>query len=231
MKKTIFLSTLLLFTFAIFSCSKKEDSASNTLTETPAAKASYDGSNFGVYKGVFVGSSGTISIDISNSGTLTATLKIDGITYNFTTTQTIQLNQQTTLTFTSGSNSFTFTVSANGLNPIITNLIMNGHNDPALVVVKEISTALVKCYVGNFAGGDHGVFNAVIYNGKMKAILKSLVANANYFADGTITNNQIVGTVSTGTTFSGTLNGDNFSGTWTNGQSALNGTWTGKRTF
>lgn len=233
MTKKIILSTFIFTVLTIFSCSKKDTPTNNNLTDTPAAKAQYDATNLGIYKGVFVGSSGTIVIDISNSGTLTATLKIDGVTYNFTTNQTVQINQPTTLNFSNGSNSFTFTVSANGTNPTITNLIINGHPNAAILVVKETSTSIVKCYEGTFTGGDNGTFNAVIYNSTIKALARSNVFNKNSEANGTVTNNQIAatGTVSTGATFAGTLNGNSFTGTWTNAQAALNGNFSGTRTY
>jgi len=234
MRNNILVCIALVFGLSFFSCSKKDGATTtNNLTEAPSAKAQYDASNFGIYKGVFVGSSGTIIIDINNSVSFVAILKVDNISYTFSTNQTVSINQPTTLNFSNGNNSFTFTVSANGSNPTITNLIMNGHSNPALIVVKETSTLLVKCYEGTFTGGDNGVFNAVIYNNKIKALVKSNGANSNNTADGTILNNQISanGNVSTGSSFSGTLNGNSFSGTWSNNQAPLNGTWSGSRTY
>jgi hypothetical protein len=233
--KKIILGSIITFTLLLVcnSCSKKDTPTNNNLTDTPTAKTQYDATNFGIYKGVFVGSSGTIIVDISNSGTFTATLKIDGVTYNFTTNQTVQINQPTTLNFSNGTNSFTFSVSANGANPTITNLIINGHPNAAILVVKEISTSIIKCFEGTFTGGDSGVFNAVIFNTTIKALVRSTRANSNSIANGTITNNQIsaTGSVSTGATFTGTLNGNSFTGTWTNAQAALNGNFSGTRTF
>lgn len=228
LRKLIF-STLLLSTLVFHGCSKKDNGTNPPLPETPIAKAQYDTSNFGIYKGVFVGSSGTIIIDISNSDAITATLEIDNVTYNFTTNQTIQINQPTTLTFSSGENSFTFTVAANGANPTITNLVMNGHDDPALLVVKETSTAIVKCYEGTFTGEDNGIFNAVTYDDKIKALIKSSKYHSNFIATGTVSNHQITatGTVTGGATFTGTIDGNTASGTWINESADLNGTWSG----
>ena len=230
MTKTFLSSLFLCATLFFISCSKNDDTTNPT--ETPTAKAQYDNSNFGIYKGVFVGSSGIIILDISNSGTTTATLIVNGVTYNFTTTQTVQQGQATTLNFVSGANSFTFTVAANGANPTITNLIINGHPNAAILVVKETSTALVKCFEGNYTGGDAGVFNAVIYNNLIKGLAKSNT-NVTYVVSGTVTNNQInaTGTVTSGATFIGTLSGNNTTGTWTNTPAALNGTWSGVRTY
>jgi hypothetical protein len=234
MKKIILSGVLLLLTIYFTSCSKKSetDTPIDTLTQTPTAKAQFDNSNFGIYKGVFVGSSGYIIVDISNSGTTLATLIVNGVVYNFTTSQTVTQGQTTTLSFVSGTSSFTFTVSANGANPTITNLNINGHPNAAILVVKETSTAIVKCFEGNYIGGDAGIFNAVIYNNLIKGLAKSN-SNVIYIVSGTVNNNQInaTGSVSSGATFVGQLSGMNTSGTWTNGASALNGNWTGVRTY
>ncbi len=233
MSKKIFFYLALLSLTAIFSCSKKDNKTVSTLAETPIAKAQYDASNYGIYKGVFVGSSGTIIIDISNTSAITATLKIGTTTYNFTTTQTITLNTASTIAFTSGSNSFTFSVDASGANPTITNLIIAGHPEAILLVVKETSTALVKCFEGTYSGSDAGTFNAVIYNNIFKALVKSTTtAGFDATADGAVVSNVIsAGSVSTGETFTGTLTGNDFSGTWNNSLSGDNGTWNGTRTY
>ena len=121
---------------------------------------------------------------------------------------------------------------SNGANPAITNLIVNGHPNASILVVKETSTALVKCFEGTFTGGDAGTFNAVIYNNFIKGLAKNNF-NSIYTATGTITNNQIslAGTVNSGATFIGVLNGNTISGTWSNTASALSGNWSGTRTY
>jgi len=228
--KTLFSVLTFAFLLTISSCSKDNDP---TQSETPTAKAAYDNSNYGYYKGVFVGSTGIIVVNINNDNTLSAMFRVDGVTYNFTTTQTIQQGQPTTLNFTNGNNSFTFTVAANGASPTITNLIMNGHPDAAVLVVKETSTALVKCFEGTYTGGEHGIFNAVIYNNQIKALVRSITYQSDFEANGTVSNNQITatGSVSSGASFQGTLSGNNFSGNWSNTLVGLSGTWSGTRTY
>ena len=231
--KTIFsLLTLL----SIFSCSNSDSNgdSNQNLSQVPLAKSQYDNSNFGIYKGVFVGSSGTIILDLSNStNSFTATLIIDGVTYNFITNQTIQQNQTTTINFVEGSNSFTFTVSANGSNPTITNLIINGHPNAALLVVKETSTVLIKCFEGTFSGTYSGTFNAVIYGNIIKGISRETSDENIVTADGTVNNNQInaSGNASNGAVFVGNLSSNNFSGTWSRTSDNANGTFTGVRTY
>lgn len=221
----------LAFLFLLGACSKKNDRSNNNLTDTPTAKAQHDNSNYGIYKGIFVGSSGIIIININNDNTISALLKVDGVTYDFTTTQTIQQNQATTVNFVSGNNSFTFSVSSNGANPAITDLVINGHPNAAILVVKEMSTALVKCYEGTFSGGDTGIFNAIIYNNIIKALVKNS-GNVTDIASGTVLNNQInAGAVTSGASFNGTVSGNNTSGTWANTGANLSGSWSGIRTY
>lgn len=220
----------------VISCSKNDsaESSSVNLAQFPSAKSQYDQSNFGIYKGVFIGSSGTIILDISNNvNSFTATLIIDGVTHNFITNQTIQQNQTTTINFIEGNNSFTFTVSANGSNPNITNLIINGHPNAALLVVKETSTVLIKCFEGTFSGTYSGTFNAIIYGNIIKAITRATSDVAIVTADGTVNNNQInaAGSASNGAVFVGNLSGNTFSGTWSRTSDNANGTFTGGRTY
>lgn len=233
MSRNFFLSIVMLLAITVFSCSKKTDKqpTKGDLSDTPIAKLQFDNSNYGIYKGVFVGSSGVILININNDNTISVMLKIDNTPYNFTTTQTIQQNQATTLNFVNGSNSFTFTVDANGANPTITNLVMNGHPNAAILVLKETSKAIVKCYEGTYTGGDMGTFNTVTYNTVIKGLVKSN-SDQTDVVNGKISGNTInAGTVTTGATFSGTISGNNVSGAWNNSQAGLSGSWSGVRTY
>jgi hypothetical protein len=230
--KNLSFSFLVIVLTIIQSCSTSSDSSNNqNLTLIPQAKIEHNQSNYGIYKGVFVGSSGIIILDINNSSnTVSATLIVDGNTLNFVSNQAIQANQATNINFVNGANSFTFSVSANGNNPIITNLLINGHPNAAILVVKETSTTLVKCFEGSYSGGDSGTFNGVIYGN----ILYGLIGNADtgiYTANGSVNNNQIEGLTQIGSTISGTLNGNSCSGTWTNNQAGMSGTWSGVRTY
>ncbi len=233
MKNQIMKSIFFLLTFFLVASCSTSDS-SKELTSTPMAKAQFDNSNYGVYKGVFIGSSGTIILDISNSSdSFTATLIIDGVTHNFITNETIQQNQTTTINFNEGNNSFTFTVSATGNNPTITDLIINGHPDAAILVVKETSTDLIKCFEGTFAGDYTGTFNAVIYGNVIKGITRATSEVQIVTADGTVDNNQInaMGNASNGATFIGNMNGNTITGTWIIAEDNTNGTFTGVRTY
>lgn len=234
MKNNLIYTFLIAICILVNSCSRSDDTTTNNtlLAQTPSAKAQFDNSNYGIYKGVFVGSSGIIVINFNNTSGISAMLIINGVTYNYTTTQTIQQNQNSIINFVNGSSSFTFSVAANGETPIITNVTISGHPYASIMVVKETSTSLVKCYEGTYSGGDSGVFNAVIYNNNLKALVKGS-DNSNFIAFGTISNNQIIasGIVNTDVKFTGTVTDNTLSGNWTNTPYKLSGTYTGKRTY
>ena len=226
---------IILLGIILNSCSKDEDNpveSTSNFSETPLANSQFDSSNFGIYKGVIAGSSGIVIVDVFNDTKISAQLIVDGTTYNFTTSQSVQQNQQTTLNFVSDNNSFTYRVSATGTNPAITNLVISGHPDAAIIIVKETSDVLVKCYEGTFAGDDSGIFNALFYGNNIKGQAKNM-KNEYFTIDGTVMNNQISasGSASSGATFQGTLNGDSFSGSWTNTIFNSQGTFSGNRTF
>jgi len=211
-----------------FACKKKEPS----FNDTPLANAQYNNSNYGIYKGVIVGSSGTIIIDLNNNQSISATMIIDYVTYRFTTSQSVRQGINTTLNFTSGSNSFRFTVSSNGTNPTISSIYINGHPNAAIIIVKETSNSLVRCYEGSYSGDDYGIFNAIIYNNSIRAIIKS---NTGYYytANGTVLNNQInlSGNVGYTANFTGLLRNNNFSGTWISNSNNAHGNWLGNRSL
>ena len=228
MKKFITLICMGLF---FISCSKDDNSSSSPiLSNTPMAKAAYDSSNYGIYKGVFVGSTGNVLININNDGTISATVVIDGVTYNFTTIESVSENQYITgLTFTSGTMSFDFNVSADGSNPYVSSIIISGHPNSTIAVVKEDSEHLVKCYQGTYSGDATGTLNLCVIENEINGLAKPNDDIYSIRLEGEVINNQVNGHFEGGT-FSGTVNGNNISGTWQNIESE-NGTWTGTRTL
>ncbi|MBX2934484.1 MAG: hypothetical protein KF825_09575 [Ferruginibacter sp.] len=236
---------LLPLTVLMFSACKKSDdnNPGGSFSNIPNAKVAFNNSNYGVYKGVFTGSSGNIEINVNNDNTLNAVLEIDGVTSTYTSAQTVAQNQASTITFTSGANSFVFSTTATGGNPTITGINIAGHPNSGISLLKEKSDSLVKCYEGTFRS-DHssGTFNMVINAGVMNGDYKE---NGDPFPPpkmiGTLTNNQLSafsedpvihlpdctykGTMITGTISS---NGQTISGTYSNCYGS--GTWTGERT-
>lgn len=238
----LILSTIICLAIALLlvTCSKNNNSQNNNLQNTPTAKVTYDNSNYGIYKGVFVGSTGYVIINMNNDNTLSATLKIDGTTYNFTSSQTIQLNQPSSVTFINGANSFTFSVAANGANPTISNLVMNGHPAAAIAILKESSSELVEVfegtYKGNGTGDGAGVFNLVVKGSEVAGIAHDSQQLDNYSVTGTVSNKQVSAVVSPGgSVVNGTISGTDdkdISGTYSGTASGgTPGTWSGKRTL
>ncbi len=229
MKKIILLFFLSIFTLG---CNSSDDPASATddgLATAPEAKAEYDDSNFGIYKGIFVGSSGTVYVNLNNSGNISAKLVIDGMTYNFTTSENVMEGVAiSNLTFTSGESSFEFNVSATGEEPLIENIVIDGHPDSYVQIFKEYSFAQIKCYLGSFSGDDSGVFNlATTADGYALGLVVPNGETSAIYLDGTITGTSLSGTFEGGN-FSGTLNGNTISGIWQNSVPE-SGTWLGTR--
>jgi hypothetical protein len=229
------LFTLLFATAFLFSCSSDSSSDSNTvgLSNTPLAKAEFDSSNFGIYKGVIIGSSGVITINIKNDGNINATLLIDGVSTTYSSVEEVTLNQPiTNLTFTSNNNTFDVNVSASGDDISVVSSNITGHLDATFNVVKEYATDLVKCYQGTYTGAsDNGVFNIIILDQDLYGLSQSnaFPETDTLFLNGGYIDNVISGTFSGGT-FVGTTSGNTISGSWQN-TSQESGTWTGQRTL
>lgn len=228
------LMTLLLIGIFCIGCSSDSDSDnSNSLATTPSAKAEFDSSNFGIYKGVIIGSTGVVTINIKNDGNLKATLVIDGVSSTYTSTGEATLNQPINdLRFTNGSNTFDINVSANGNDIVVTASNIENHIGATFNIVKEYSTDLVKCYQGTYIGSkDNGVFNIIILDQDLYGLSRSNIfeESETLFLNGDFIQNTISGTFDGGS-FSGTASGNNISGTWQNA-SQETGTWTGQRTL
>jgi hypothetical protein len=235
MKKRLPFGILIFLSLFIFSCSSDDNTNSSVLAESPEAITQFDNSNFGIYKGVFIGSSGIVVINVNNDGNVSATMIIDGTTYIFATNEVTQANQQTVINFTSGNDSFTFSVSSNGTNPEISNLTIEGHPNANIILVKETSVILTELFEGSYAGignsTDAGTFNAIVTGNEMAVLAYSTINSVFFTIDGIINNNSISGVTSTGTNVNGTLNDDNIIGTWSDSQSNENGNWSGTRTY
>ena len=230
MKKIITLAVIGLF---FITCSNDDNSSSSNLPEKPQAKAEFDNSNFGIYKGVFTGSSGVIFVNIKNDGKISATLLLDGITYEFSTTENITQNQAIEgLTFTSGKLSFVFHVKASGLEPLITNIDISGHPNSFILIMKEVSTAIVKCYEGTYSGTDSGIFNVVISDNFLSGLAKSNDESDGIFIvpiAGNTTGN-IIDASTQEVIIKGSINNYNLNGTWLNSKdSSEKGNWIGYR--
>src|SRR5690348_4242 len=83
--KLTLIAILAMFVFAGCGDDSSSPYKCSSCADEPEANASYDATGQGVYKGVVIGSSGTITFNIANDGTYSATLVIDGTTYELTT--------------------------------------------------------------------------------------------------------------------------------------------------
>lgn len=236
MKKYNFI--LLIAVSFLLSCSKsKSDSnQSGGFTTKPEAKAQFDRSGFGLYKGVFVGSTGYIIVDINNSNNVTATLVIDGRRVTYTNrNNNITQGAPISILFENGSDSFVFTANADGSNPLVSSVNIAGHTGANIVVLKETSSSLVRCMEGTYSGFNKGIWNAVVQGRNCKGLARN--TDNGYTTTGTGTldnNNNLTGmTDDNATSFSGVLNSDNGNGTWRNNLTGplVNGTWKVTRTY
>ncbi len=190
---------ILFITISIASCSKS-DKTNGGNNNIPDAKAIHDNSNYGVYKGVFIGSSGNIFLNINNDGALSATLNINGTSSKYTSTQSITANQPTLVTFTNGLNSFQFSCLGNGTNAAISNISISGHNYAGMSILKEKSDSIVKVYEGTFKtdvtgpSGATGVINWELKGSQISGLIVEDGASWSPYATfGTINGTSING--------------------------------------
>ncbi|HEU4791159.1 MAG TPA: hypothetical protein VFS71_15845 [Flavobacterium sp.] len=207
------------------SCSKDE-SEDNGLSNSPTATASYDSKNYGIYKGVFVGSTGTVVINLKNNGTtLSATLVIDGISYVFSSQDVVTEGSNTEITFNHNSDYFNFSVNSNGTSPTISNIHINGHPNATISIGKEESDVQVYCYEGTFTEtGGGGTWNLIIYGNKVTGVVLPKDGQVLPLLEGTISNNTITASIPDAATITGTVSGNTITGTWEN-YDHESGTW------
>jgi hypothetical protein len=225
-------SAMLLFCVAILtitSCKKKDDNKTTptytctTCVTKPDALAANDASSKGIYKGVVIGSSGTIKFDISNNNsTITATMVIDGTTVQLTSNVTWTNGQSYIAPFTGTLNgaavTINFKVDANGGNPIVTSADIPGHPNATFDLVKETSNALIECFEGTYSTTEPetGTFNILLSRtlGKWGGESRKTGSTTSNDASGTIDQNGVMKD-DEGHTI-GTLSGDNISGSFQN---------------
>jgi len=250
MKKNVFFYAIIIICMAALVACSDNDNDNEKLTNSTETTAAFDNSSFGLYKGIIVGSSGTIKIEINNGNNVaTATITIDGQTDELTCESPLTNGQAiVNVTFNGAFSSFTFSVDANGNNPVIVNIHIDGHTDVSATVAKETSTNVVCCYEGTYSGGNNseGVLNIVRNNNTYSCISRgtdgiefSFQGNINN--DGTVNGSATTmwDGVTVTNTVSGKFNGDNVSGTWKTswkievdpGTMTNTGTFTGKKTL
>jgi len=210
----------------------------------PDARAEYNASSKGVYKGIVVGSTGTIVIDIMNSGTMMkATMVLDGVTVNFSCAGVWVSGQPIVADFTGTINSviysFRFRVDATGGNAATSSLTIPGHPVVSFQLIKETSDNLVKCYEGategrkNSGAAQAGSLNVVISTktNTWTALSKDKLntqGGVNFVA-GRITGNVLTCDCGPDTQVTGTMTEDEIKGTYKGSDNS--GTWSARRTL
>lgn len=220
-----------MISMSLTSCSKDDDNnppssyVCENCTSTPNALAVNDASAKGVYKGIVVGSTGSIYIDIQNgSNTITATMILDGTTIALTSSVEYVDGQAYVAPFTGIFNgspiSLTFSVGLSGGTPTVISSDIPGHPNTVFTLYKETSTSLIEAFEGTYSKpGKTGTFNILL----SRALnLWGGVAKGNEAGsetdevDGTINStNQLIES-SSGTSI-GTINGDAINGTFIDG--------------
>ncbi len=243
MKSSIYYSILFFLVLTTFSSCKKNKPKNTTYVctscaQTPQALAANDNLSKGIYKGIIIGSSGTIKFDIANStsNSITAVLVIDGQTVNLTSTYTWVPGGISVAAFKGTLNgqelTINFSVGADGSGAMVLSASIPGHPNAVFSIAKETSSSLVRCFEGSYTTSDNeaGTFNIVVStllkgwtgksreNGKTEAqsISGSYVNDRLYWGNGS--NTEIA-----------KIEGDTFNGTFNDG--SANVTVKGKRTL
>lgn len=211
------------------SCSKDDETPVASYTcmtckTSPDALAANDASIKGMYKGIIVGSTGSISINIQNgSSTITATMVLDGVSVALTSNVVLVDGQSYVAPFTGTFNgnpiSMTFSVGLGGTSPTMVSSSIPGHPNAVFVLSKETSTSLIEGFEGNYSvtGGEKGVFNIVLSRSlaKFGYVVKEDGQTDTDSGSGTINSNnqlilegRVIGTI-TGDALNGSFKDDN----------------------
>lgn len=228
------LALIALLAFVVFSCGDDETAYKcKDCVDTPEAAAANDASGKGIYKGLVIGSSGTIKFNIANSGsTYSATLELDGETYELTTSGTFDGGFEALFYGTMNTTNdiaIGFWVGSDGAEYGVWIESLPGHEGAVIEIQKEYSDALVAVYEGTFSGDASGVFNMVVTDGEWEVLAREESSSTDTYFYGTESNGTMTMTCQCDVVITGKVSGDEASGKWDDGDS--NGSWKGKRTL
>lgn len=149
--KSLLLVFVLMLFFASCSDEKIKDDSLLEIETSPSAKPADDTKASGVYKGSFVGSSGTFKL-VVQLDMIAGFLSLDGARFLLSTKDiaTSDLGKSiTNALFTDSQDRIhlRFSVEADGSNPTV-NLEIDGHTHIQVVVMKETSDSQVLVYEG-----------------------------------------------------------------------------------
>lgn len=168
---------------------------------TPDALAVNNSSSKGIYKGVMIGSTGTIMFDISNNGnTITAVLIVDGVTINLTSSVTWTAGQPYTAPFTGTLNgsavTINFSVGLSGGTPTVTSSTIPGHPNASINIIKETSSNLIECFEGTYSTTlpETGIFNLILSRplSSWTAVSRKTGNTTSNVGNGIITDNKLI---------------------------------------
>jgi hypothetical protein len=239
--KIINSAILVIFCIFLFIGCKKDTTKTSyykctSCVAAPEAKAANDISSKGIYKGIIIGSTGTIKFDIQNDGSaIKAYCVIDGVSLELSSTVTWNADQAYVAPFTGTLNgqsvTINFSVGINGTDPTVTSSNIPGHPNAQFLIAKEASMALIECYEGSYhsTAPEDGTFNLILSRAvnRWGAIVRKNGDTDTDDEDGTIVNNKLIDSDGTNV---GTLNNDEINGIFkdSNGKTV---TVKGKRTL
>lgn len=212
----------------ISSCgSDSSTPAPSNLSTKPEALAAENGKSGGIYKGAVVGSSGVITVRLQN-GVKEIAITIDGTSKTLATTSLDAWTSGEVIknaVFSADGWEATFSVSSIGGNPSVT-LTIPGHSNVVATMFKELSTALVRVYEGTYSGTANGTWNFAIQDAALIGVYRSADNQTTGSIYGIVDSSTISLDSPAGT---GTLSGNNASGSWQTTSPGGAGTWTGTR--
>ena len=221
--------TGMLFCLLLITGCKKDTTAPykcTTCVTTPDAVAAHDASSKGIYKGIVIGSTGTV-VPLLNGITSTLTSTI-----NWTAGQPYV--GVFAGTFNGSPASINFSVGLSGGTPTVTSSNIPGHPNTVFNIIKETSTSLVECFEGRFTGtASGGTLNLMLsravnaWGGTAKS---SSLNSSPSSIRGTINGTTLNCNCQTGTSVSATVGADEITnGTFNDGSQT--GTWSARRTL
>lgn len=174
MKRIILVCNVIVCAFLVYACSKsdapiveKEETTTPTISipTSSETKAIYSNTNFGVFKGVIVGSTGIIRFYINNGDNqVKCYISIDDQKDTLTTSAKLTLSEPIVkASFVGKFSSATLSCDERGNTVEISDIKINGHSNLDAYVVHENANSQVFCYEGNLNGSASGSFNCIVF--------------------------------------------------------------------
>lgn len=228
MNKRVWTYGIFILTWIASACSSNSVPApTSSLTTNPEADLAENDKSGGIYKGTIVGSSGVFVVRLQK-GVKEIAITLDGVTKKLVPTG---LTTWTTgdpiknAVFALDGWEAVFSVGATGLLPQLT-VNIPGHTNAQVVVLKELSTSIIRVYEGTYTGTSAGTWNFVIQGPALIGVSRSTDGSTVQSFEGLVDGTTVTFTSISGT---GSLSGDNASGTWATTSPTASGSWTGKR--